>query len=119
METGIPIPERTTEGIVEWLNREIVRRSGAKLRRRGAGRTRGEEASRGDGAGERHRRRGRARGDGVGGIVPCLLVREYDGNGNSDNESGMGIVIMKKKITKRTIKYSPQFTNKHTRQEFQ
>lgn len=86
METGIPIPERTTEGIVEWLNREIVRRSGAKLRRRGAGRTRGEEASRGDGAGERHRRRGRARGDGVGGIVPCLLVREYDGNGNSDNE---------------------------------
>lgn len=86
METGIPIPERTTEGIVEWLNREIVRRSGAKLRRRGAGRTRGEEASRGDGAGERHRRRGRARGDGVGGIVPCLLVREYDGNGNSDDE---------------------------------
>ena len=119
METGIPIPERTTEGIVEWLNREIVRRSGAKLRRRGAGGARGEEASRGDGAGERHRRRGRARGDGVGGIVPCLLVREYDGNGNSDNESGMGIVMMKKKITKRTIKYSPQFTNKHTRQEFQ
>ena len=119
METGIPIPERTTEGIVEWLNREIVRRSGAKLRHRGAGRTRGEEASRGDGAGERHRRRGRARGDGIGGIVPCLLVRENNGNGNSDNESGIGIVIMKMRITKRTIKYSPQFTNKHTRQEFQ
>lgn len=51
--------------------------------------------------------------------MPCLLVRENNGNGNSDNESGMGIVIMKKKITKRTIKYSPQFTNKHTRQEFQ
>lgn len=49
--------------------------------------------------------------------MPCLLVREN--NGNDDNESGMGIVIMKMRITKRTIKYPPQFTNKHTRQEFQ